>query len=570
MNYLYFCFQIQKMEETSNKLRFGVMIDSNTLEIWQIETIKRLMDHGIELALIIRNAESLPQKGLWKRLRHYPMRRLFFRVWNHYLFKPACKKRMDWSTSLNIDNVPRLSCTPYHQGIATGIANSDIDTILSHHLDFILRFGFNILCGSILDAAQHGVWSFHHDDETSYRGAPPGFWEFMHDDPVNGIILQRLTESLDSGIILKKVFYPTILHSYKAHLNQLYFEGESLPLQVCQELERTGDITAYKSVTKAKVYQAPRNRQMLRYWMLCVTRRIRFHLHDIFRQEDWDVAYIDVPIADFLKEPEAYASQVKWFRRRNAHSYYADPFVIKTDRDTYIFFEHYDYRTGKGHIATALQSEKFRKHHTVLAEPFHLSYPFVFRKDGTLYCLPEANESNRLTLYRFNEDQMEFVKDCVLLDGIRAVDPTLCFENGKWNLFLTQKDFASVKLHRYIADNLRGPYEPFYGNPVKTDCRNARMAGAFIRAHEKLLRPAQESIRYYGTAVCLNTVTEMSDSYYEEETLLRIAPFAKTKFDKGLHTLNGNSEMTVFDGKRFSFSFSGLFHQLAQKRKTKP
>lgn len=50
------------MEETSNKLRFGVMIDSNTLEIWQIETIKRLMDHGIELALIIRNAESLPQK----------------------------------------------------------------------------------------------------------------------------------------------------------------------------------------------------------------------------------------------------------------------------------------------------------------------------------------------------------------------------------------------------------------------------------------------------------------------------------------------------------------------------
>ena len=131
-------------------------------------------------------------------------------------------------------------------------------------------------------------------------------------------------------------------------------------------------------------------------------------------------------------------------------------------------------------------------------------------------------------------------------------------------------NFASVKLYRHIADNLRGPYEPFYGNPVKTDCRNARMAGAFIRVNGKLLRPAQESIRYYGTAVCVNTVTEMSENSYDEDLLRRIAPFAKTKFCKGLHTLNGNAEMTVFDGKRFSFSFSGLFHQLAQKRKTKP
>lgn len=555
------------MEETKKKLRFGIMIDGNALELWQIESIKQLTNHGVELALIIRNNEPAEKKGLFKRLRAYPFRKLFFRVWHHYFFRPECKRRADLNEFLNIESIPKLGCIPDRQGFATVITNNDIETILSYRLDFILRFGFNILSGSILNAAKHGVWSFHHDDEMSYRGAPPGFWEFMRNDPINGIILQRLTESLDCGIILKKVFYPTILHSYKAHLNQLYFEGESLPLQVCLELERTGNIAAYKSVSKAKIYQAPKNAEMLRYWMLCLTRRIRFHLHDIFRQEDWNVGYLEASVTDFINDPEAYKKEIKWFRRRSAHSYYADPFVIKTERDTYIFFEHYDYKTGKGRIGIALQSEKFRKHHTALVEPFHLSYPFVFRKDGIIYCLPEANESNRLTLYRFCEEQMRLIKDCVLLENIRAVDPTLCFENGKWNLFLTQKDFASVKLYRYLADNLRGPYEPFYGNPIKTDCRNARMAGAFIRLNGKLLRPAQESIRYYGTAVCINNVTELSEDYYDEEQSYRIAPMTETKFNKGIHTLNGNSEMTVLDGKRFAFSFFGMFHQIAQKRK---
>lgn len=91
----------------------------------------------------------------------------------------------------------------------------------------------------------------------------------------------------------------------------------------------------------------------------------------------------------------------------------------------------------------------------------------MFEYDGKVYCLPEANESNRLTLYRFDEDKLALTEDCVLLDGIKAVDSTLCFKDGKWNLFLTQKDFASVKLYRFISNDLRGPFQAYYNNPVK-------------------------------------------------------------------------------------------------------
>ena len=561
--------KIQRMEVTAKTLRFGIMVDAMRVERWQAETIKLLIDNGIELSLIIRNEEKSEKVGWFKKLWHYPYRRMFFQVWNHYFFKPACKKLVALSDYFDTEKVTLLPCEPQHLGISTYFSNHDVEIVQEQQLDFILRFGFNIIGGEILQAARYGVWSFHHDDEMEYRGAPPGFWEFMQDNPVNGIILQRLTESLDKGIILKKEYYPTLLHSYKAHLNQLYFESETMPLQVCREILRTGGVFETESHSEAPLYRAPKNGKMLKYWLLCLTRRLRFHLHDTFRQEDWDVAYADVPLHEFIKAPQDYENQLHWFRRQRRRTYYADPFVVSTDNDTYIFFESYDYKKGKGEICVALQSEDFKKHHIALSEPHHLSYPFVFQHDGEIYCIPEANESNQVSLYRFDEKQLQLKKDCTLLEGIRAVDSTLIYIDGKWNLFLGLQEYSNIKLYRYLSDDLRGPYEPYYNNPVKTDCKDARMAGAFIVDGEPLLRQGQETIRYYGTAVCLNQVQVLSDENYIESQTDRIAPFESSRFNKGLHTLNGNEHITVIDGKRFYFTFAGMVHQLKLKLKLK-
>ena len=153
------------------------------------------------------------------------------------------------------------------------------------------------------------------------------------------------------------------------------------------------------------------------------------------------------------------------------------------------------------------------------------------------------------------------------MENIHAVDPTLYFKDGKWNLFLGLQQYSNIKLFRYLSNNLRGPYESYYNNPIKTDCQDARMAGAFFMDGESLIRPGQESIRYYGTAVRLNEVQVFSDDYYTESQISRIEPFSKCQFRQGLHTLNGNETMTVIDGKRFFFTFSGLFHQLKLKAK---
>ena len=38
---------------------------------------------------------------------------------------------------------------------------------------------------------------------------PPGFWEIHNGDPVTGVILQRLTETLDGGVVLHAGWFKT-------------------------------------------------------------------------------------------------------------------------------------------------------------------------------------------------------------------------------------------------------------------------------------------------------------------------------------------------------------------------
>jgi methionyl-tRNA formyltransferase len=84
-----------------------------------------------------------------------------------------------------------------------------LEKIRGKELDVILRFGFNILSGEILTVARYGVWSYHHGDNEFYRGGPPHFWELVEKSPLSGVILQVLTEELDSGLVLCKSLFST-------------------------------------------------------------------------------------------------------------------------------------------------------------------------------------------------------------------------------------------------------------------------------------------------------------------------------------------------------------------------
>ena len=551
------------MGNKRKSLRFGLMINSLTVEHWQYETIKLLMDNGMKLSLIIQKTENTTAPSFIKKIKDYPFRRLFFRLWNRFLFKPRSKFPADL-TELTTD-IHTIFCKPKIKGISTYFEEVDIQEIRNQNLDFILRFGFDIVRGEVLNAAKYGVWSFHHDDERIIRGGPPGFWEFMKKIPSNGVILQRLTNSLDKGIILKRIQFKTILHSYKAHLDQLYFGGEVLPLQVCKELIDNGVLEESPSESDAPIVYPPTNLKMIQYYWKLMWRRVGFHLNDLFRQEDWNVGYCESSMEDFINNTDKEQLNIQWFKKPRKNCYFADPFIIKTKKDTYIFFEWYSYPKGKADLAVALKSEYFKKYHKLTNFKEHRSYPYIFEYEGYIYCLPEANQTKQVVLYRFDEEKLTLEKESVLLEGFPIVDATLHHHNGKWFMFLVNQKNSHTHLDIYYSENLRGPYKSHELNPVMIDCSKARPAGKIFSFEGKTIRPSQNCTEHYGQSITLEEIDLLTEKQFKTKEFGRILPINNSDYDKGIHTINSDDNIVVFDGKRFVFTFSGFKQQLKQK-----
>ena len=539
--------------DLNKTIRFGVMLDGDAVEQWQFDTVKLLIDNGIELSLIIKNGDqSQPYKSFFDKVCHYPYRRILFRIWHRYWFKPEAKRHINWSNGISPLHCAPVEMTvmPIYKGISTYFSDEDIEKISSYNLDFILRFGFDIIRGEVLKSAKYGVWSYHHDDERIVRGGPPGFWEFMRKTPANGVILQQLTDELDKGLIIRRLQFDTVLHSYKAHLNRLLLESEVLPLQACKDVIVNGKLEPELSQSKAPIMHPPKNFQMLKYFWLCLWRKVAYHWNYLFRQEDWNVGYYTTPTdIHWLKPPKS--------------DYFADPFIISNNNDTYLFFEWFSNKNGKADLAVAKKSENFEIYHKISRFPEHRSYPYVFDYQGQIYCIPESNQTNKVALYRFDNDQLTF--DCDLLQG-RFVDTTLFIHDGKFYLFTTPQKHPHTHLFVFVADDLRGPYRPHCNNPVKVDCSNSRMAGTIQNIDGKLVRPAQNSTLHYGSSITLNKIVQLSEYQYIEEITKEIKPFENTPYNKGIHTINSDGEITVFDAKRFTFTWQGFKQQIRQKR----
>src|SRR5437879_146643 len=78
----------------------------------------------------------------------------------------------------------------------------------------------------------------------------------------------------------------------------------------------------------------------------------------------------------------------------------ADPFMIKADNIWHMFFEVMNAETEKGDIglATSKNGLEWKYQQVVLAEPFHLSYPYVFCADGEYFMIPESYEAKAMRL----------------------------------------------------------------------------------------------------------------------------------------------------------------------------
>ena len=162
-------------ESGRNYLRFGVMCSGDAFQAWQAQAIRELLSHGHKCELLIIDGNPGEKLSILKKLRKYPYTQLVFRQYTNRCFRPGSKKMISLRNELS--GIPAVHCQTISKTYSQFFLPSDIETIKAYNLDFILRFGFNIIRGEILEAAKYGIWSYHHDDEQKYRGGPPGFWE---------------------------------------------------------------------------------------------------------------------------------------------------------------------------------------------------------------------------------------------------------------------------------------------------------------------------------------------------------------------------------------------------------
>jgi hypothetical protein len=80
----------------------------------------------------------------------------------------------------------------------------------------------------------------------------------------------------------------------------------------------------------------------------------------------------------------------------------ADPFMIRVRGTWHMFFEVMNARTDKGNIGLATSSNGLdsKYEQIVLAESFHLSYPYVFNSGDDFFMVPESYEAGAIRLYR--------------------------------------------------------------------------------------------------------------------------------------------------------------------------
>jgi hypothetical protein len=199
----------------------------------------------------------------------------------------------------------------------------------------------------------------------------------------------------------------------------------------------------------------------------------------------------------------------------------ADPFLIQEQGTFNLFFEALGMDRGVIGLATSVDGLRWRYERIVLEEPFHLSYPNVFKWKDDYYLVPESLADHSVRLYKATHfpDGWQFVKPIIADRDL--VDSTVLTHQGLLWLFSSSPD--NQNLYLFYADLPEGPWREHPKSPIVSgNGRDARPAGNILDTGERLIRFSQDSQEYgekYGKAVRGFEIITLTRDEYRERPL---------------------------------------------------
>jgi hypothetical protein len=198
--------------------------------------------------------------------------------------------------------------------------------------------------------------------------------------------------------------------------------------------------------------------------------------------------------------------------------YVADPFMANEKGAWYMFFEVLNADTDQGDIGLAVSPNAvdWEYKQIVLDEPYHLSYPYVFKWKNEYYMIPETVATYSIRLYKAVEFPTKWSFVTTLLRG-NYFDSSIFHHNELWWIFAPDRNDI---LHLFYSADLIGPWAEHPKSPVVFGNPHfARPAGRVIVSDGKVFRFAQDCEPVYGHQVYAFEITELTTKGYAERAI---------------------------------------------------
>lgn len=433
-------------------------------------------------------------------------------------------------------------------GLVYRFSDVDVARVRALDLDVLIRCGQGILKGEILTSAQHGILSFHHGDNRVNRGGPAGFWESYLGWPVTGYVIQKLTEELDGGPVLARGDVPTKI-SYQWNQAHLYAKANELMKRTLQKLAVGGALSGMQeapTLYAGTLYRTPSFATTTAYVAKGTARLLGKTVQRAFGiRARWGISFVRT---DWRGASLWKSTQVKNPKGR----FWADPFLMERDGRQYCFVEDFVYDTGLGHITVLEVTDAgMVEVGAALKEPFHLSFPFIFEHDGTLYMCPETSTVRQIRLYRCIDFPATWELAHVVMEDVAAADSMFLEQAGRWwmmtNIDTSGVGDATNELSIFYADSpLSKTWTPHAGNPVIETALAARNGG-LLYTEDGVCRVGQrQGFGHYGVGARVFKIITLTETAYEEREVATLTPDFRPGLT-GAHHITSHGGITVVD-----------------------
>ncbi len=518
----------------SGHVRIGVVFDSANVEIWKIDLIQELLaEPAIKVAALFTIPKTSAPPPSYARLvanlNAGPERLVEFP--SNF---PVPKK-------LGLNDESRLSPEAQNE-----IAECDLDVLL---------WLANIPDANYGGLARFGAWWFSLGDPRKQAWRPAFFAESARGDVVLDLWLLTSQQNSRMDVVLER-YSTSAQPAWNIVLNpvQPLKEARSMLVRRLLDLlefgpahfrQRISHSERVKSISLPPVY--PNIGHIGRYFAQKFLRTLKVRFQGRGRRMHWFIA-VRCDVQSFAETSDRFIP-FGLQEIPTSDSQEADPFVLNWRDRTFLFYEEIPAATGRGCISCREigPGSELSKPVRVIEQPYHMSYPFLLAVDQNIYMLPETSENRTLELYRATNFPFEWTLDRVLLRDVALVDTTPFKFNDIWYFFTTISETGETLL--FYSDRFDGEWHYHPMNPICSDVRRSRSAGAVFCRNGRLIRPAQDCSVRYGYAVALNEITVLSPAEYSEKLVETILP-NWTDGLLGTHTLNATASVEVLDGLR--------------------